>query len=45
MSETEPVTLVTISEYDYEPLGLKYEAEYTLVWFGQVRYYLSNSGI
>ena len=30
MSETEPGTLVTINEYDYEPLRLKYETEYGL---------------
>ena len=30
MSETEPGTCVTINEYDYEPLCLKYETEYTL---------------
>ena len=40
MSETEPVTLVTINDEDYEPLGLKYETEYTLgyflSWYGQI---------
>ena len=30
MNETEPGTLVTINEYDYEPLRLKYETEYGL---------------
>lgn len=43
MSETEPVTLVTINDEDYEPLGLKYETEYTLGYFEQVRYYLVTS--
>lgn len=33
MSETEPGTLVTINDEDYEPLGLKYETEYTIGWF------------
>ena len=45
MSETEPGTLVTINEYDYEPLGLKYETEFTLGYFEQVRYYLVTSVI
>ena len=45
MSETEPGTCVTINHEDYEPLCLKYETEYTIVWFEQVRYYLVTSVI
>ena len=33
MSETELGTGVTINHEDYEPLGLKYEPAYTLVYF------------
>ena len=45
MSETEPGTCVTINEYDYEPLCLKYETELTLVLLEQVWYSLVTSVI
>ena len=45
MSETEPGMLVTINDEDYEPLDLKYETEFTLGYFEQVRYSLVTSWI